>query len=96
MIVNRTFLEMYPFYHIGSVFSGHTDKSTIIGSIRDFNFKPLQHSIGPFCLYNFGSTPWWQLSTGLRQDNPRRHTIYIRFYRKTINEVDPSISPEDI
>ena len=64
MIVNQTFLDRYPFYRIGSRFTGHTDNSTIIGTIRDFNFKPLQHSIGPFCLYNFGSTPWWQLSTG--------------------------------
>ncbi len=96
MIVNRTFLEMYPFYHIGSVFSGHTDKSTIIGSIRDFNFKPLQHSIGPFCLYNFGSTPWWQLSTGYAKIIPGDIPSTFEFIRKTINEMDPSISPEDI
>lgn len=96
MIVNRTFLEMYPFYHIGSAFSGHTDKSTIIGSIQDFNFKPLQHSIGPFCLYSFGSTPWWQLSTGYAKIIPGDIPSTFEFIRKAINELDSSINPEDI
>lgn len=96
MIVNRTFLEMFPFYHIGSEFTGHTDRSTIIGSIRDFNFKPLQHGIGPFCLYNFGCTPWWQLSTGYAKTISGDIPSVFEFIRKTINELDPSISPEDI
>ncbi len=96
MIVNQTFLDRYPFYRIGSRFTGHTDNSTIIGTIRDFNFKPLQHSIGPFCLYNFGSTPWWQLSTGYVKIIPGDIQATFDFIRKTLHEADPSISPEDI
>ena len=97
MIVNGTFLSMHPFYQIGSGFPGHSSGyATIIGSIRDFNFKPLQHSIGPFCLYNFGSTPWWPLRTGYARIIPGDIPATFGFIRQKIQETDPSVNAEDI
>ena len=97
MIVNGTFLSMHPFYQIGSGFPGHSSGyATIIGSIRDFNFKPLQHSIGPFCLYNFGSTPWWPLRTGYARIIPGDIPATFGFIRQKIQETAPSVNAEDI
>ena len=38
--------------------TGHVDDCEIIGVVKDFNFKSLQHAMGPLVLYNWGSKGW--------------------------------------
>ena len=57
-IPNETFMQMYPQYHVGSLMGGHVDNSEIIGIVKDFNFKSLQHPMGPLVLYNWGKESW--------------------------------------
>lgn len=62
-IVNESFIQHYPTFHVGSLMGGHIDNSEIIGKVKDFNFKSLQHAMGPFVLYNWGKTKWRPFST---------------------------------
>ena len=65
-IVNQAFMAKYPFLRIGLKFTGHQGDdmpAEIVGIVKDFNFQPLQYSVAPIVLYNFGSDPWWPLPT---------------------------------
>ena len=55
---NETFMQMFPQFHVGSLMTGHVDDCEIIGVVKDFNFKSLQHAMGPLVLYNWGSKGW--------------------------------------
>ena len=41
---------------------GHVDNSEIVGIVKDFNFKSLQHPMEPLVLYNWGKTQWRDFS----------------------------------
>ena len=58
IIANETFMQMFPQYHVGSLMTGHVDNCEIIGVVKDFNFKSLQHAMGPLVLYNWGKEGW--------------------------------------
>ena len=58
IIPNETFMQMFPQFHVGSLMTGHVDDCEIIGVVKDFNFKSLQHAMGPLVLYNWGSKGW--------------------------------------
>ena len=57
-IPNETFMQMFPQYHVGNLIGGHVDNSEIVGVVKDFNFKSLQHPMGPLVLYNWGKSGW--------------------------------------
>ena len=63
IIPNETFMQMFPQYHVGSLMYGHVDNSEIIGVVKDFNFKSLQHAMGPLVLYNWGKNGWRSFGT---------------------------------
>ena len=58
IIANETFMQMFPQYHVGSLMTGHVDDCEVIGVVKDFNFKSLQHAMGPLVLYNWGKEGW--------------------------------------
>ena len=58
IIPNETFMQMFPLFHVGSLMYGHVDNCEIVGVVKDFNFKSLQHAMGPLVLYNWGSKGW--------------------------------------
>ena len=58
IIPNETFMQMFPQFHVGSLMGGHVDNCEIIGVVKDFNFKSLQHPMGPLVLYNWGKDGW--------------------------------------
>ena len=94
MIVNQNFLNSYPFLRVGAGYPGHRSdvEAQIIGAVRDFNFKPLQYGISPFCLYNFGSTPWWPLQVGYAKVMTGDIPATFSFIRKTLSGLDPSFN----
>ena len=63
IIPNETFMQMFPQYHVGSLMYGHVDNSEIVGVVKDFNFKSLQHAMGPLVLYNWGKNGWRSFGT---------------------------------
>ncbi|MBP3715346.1 MAG: FtsX-like permease family protein, partial [Phocaeicola sp.] len=48
----------FPQFHVGSLMYGHVDNCEIVGVVKDFNFKSLQHAMGPIVLYNWGKEGW--------------------------------------
>ena len=58
IIPNETFMQMFPQFHVGSLMGGHVANCEIIGVVKDFNFKSLQHAMGPLVLYNWGKEGW--------------------------------------
>ena len=63
IIPNETFMQMFPQYHVGSLMYGHVDNCEIVGVVKDFNFKSLQHAMGPLVLYNWGKEGWRSFGT---------------------------------
>ena len=63
IIPNETFMQMFPQFHVGSLMEGHVDNCEIIGVVKDFNFKSLQHAMGPLVLYNWGKDGWRSFGT---------------------------------
>ena len=58
IIPNETFMQMFPHFHVGSIMEGHVENCELIGVVKDFNFKSLQHAMGPLVLYNWGKDGW--------------------------------------
>jgi putative ABC transport system permease protein len=63
IIPNETFMKMFPQFHVGSLMYGHVDNCEIVGVVKDFNFKSLQHAMGPIVLYNWGKKGWRSFGT---------------------------------
>ena len=63
IIPNETFMQMFPQFHVGSLMYGHVDNCEIVGVVKDFNFKSLQHAMGPLVLYNWGKEGWRSFGT---------------------------------
>ena len=63
IIPNETFMQMFPQFHVGSLMYGHVDNCEIVGVVKDFNFKSLQHAMGPLVLYNWGKQGWRSFGT---------------------------------
>ena len=63
IIPNETFMQMFPQFHVGSLMGGHVDNCEIVGVVKDFNFKSLQHAMGPLVLYNWGKQGWRSFGT---------------------------------
>ena len=63
IIPNETFMQMFPQFHVGSLMYGHVDNCEIVGVVKDFNFKSLQHAMGPLVLYNWGKKGWRSFGT---------------------------------
>ena len=92
-IVNQAFMAKYPFLRLGLKFSGHQGDdmpAEIVGIVKDFNFQPLQYSVAPIVLYNFGSEPWWPLTVGYAKVLPGNVQETFEYIREKCAELDPT------
>ncbi len=92
-IVNQAFIAKYPFLRLGLKFSGHQGDdmpAEIVGIVKDFNFQPLQYSVAPIVLYNFGSEPWWPLTVGYAKILPGNVQETFKYIREKCAELDPT------
>ncbi len=92
-IVNQAFMAKYPFLRIGLKFTGHQSDdmpAEIVGIVKDFNFQPLQYSVAPIVLYNFGSDPWWPLTVGYAKILPGNVQETFKYIREKCGELDPT------
>ena len=62
----------------------------IVGIVKDFNFQPLQYSVAPIVLYNFGSEPWWPLTVGYAKILPGNVQETFEYIREKCAELDPT------
>ena len=97
MIVNETFIQMYPQFHVGSLVGGHVDNSEVVGIVKDFNFKSLQHAMGPLALYIWGKTPWRDFSMMYVKTAPGANFKEVSDYiKETVRAFDPTREPDQI
>ena len=97
IIPNETFMQMFPQYHVGSLMYGHVDNCEIIGVVKDFNFKSLQHAMGPLVLYNWGKEGWRSFGTMYVRTAPGADFKDVSDYIKdAICKFDPRREPHMI
>ena len=96
-ILNETAVAKFPFLHVGSRMTGHADDehpAEVVGIVKDFNFKPMQYSIEPFALYNFGAYPWWPLYTAYVKVAPQDISATMQYIKDAMKETNPNIDEE--
>ena len=97
MIVNETFIQMYPQFHVGSLVGGHVDNSEVVGIVKDFNFKSLQHAMGPLALYIWGKTPWRDFSMMYVKTAPGANFKEVSDYiKEAVRTFDPTREPDQV
>ncbi len=97
IIPNETFMQMFPQFHVGSLMYGHVDNCEIVGVVKDFNFKSLQHAMGPLVLYNWGKDGWRSFGTMYVRTAPGADFKEVSDYIKdAICKFDPRREPDMI
>lgn len=96
-IANESFMQAFEGFHVGSLLYGHRAESEIIGVVKDFNFKPLQHSISPFVLYNWGRHSWRSFSVMyVKLAAGAKASDVDKYIRDTVCEFDQAQEPDRI
>ena len=97
MIVNETFIRMYPQFHVGSLMGGHVGDTEIVGIVKDFNFKSLQHAMGPLALYIWGKESWRNHSMMYVKTAPGTNFKDISdFIQESVYAFDPTHEPDQV
>ena len=97
MIVNETFVQMYPQFHVGSLTGGHMGDTEIVGIVKDFNFKSLQHTMGPLALFIWGKTQWRNFSMMYVKTAPGANFKEVSGYiKEAVRTFDPTREPDQI
>ena len=97
MIVNETFIQMFPQFHVGSLMGGHMGETEIVGIVKDFNFKSLQHAMGPLALYIWGKTPWRNFSVMYVKTAPGTDFKVVSDYiKESVCVFDPNLKPDQV
>ena len=97
MIVNETFVQMYPQFHVGSLTGGHVGDTEIVGIVKDFNFKSLQHAMGPLALFIWGKTQWRNFSMMYVKTAPGTNFKEVSDYiKEAVRTFDPSREPDQV
>jgi len=97
MIVNETFIQMFPQFHVGSLMGGHMGETEIVGIVKDFNFKSLQHPMGPLALYIWGKDPWRNFSVMYVKTAPGTNFKEISDYiKEAVCDFDPTREPDQV
>lgn len=96
-IANETFINMFPQYHVGSLVGGHVDNTEIVGIVKDFNFKSLQHAMGPLVLLIWGKTQWRNFSVMYVKTAPESDFKEISSYiKEAVCAFDPTREPDQV
>ena len=97
MIVNETFIQMFPQFHVGSLTGGHVGDTEIVGIVKDFNFKSLQHAMGPLALYIWGKTQWRNFSMMYVKTAPGADFQEVSDYiKKAVCTFDSTREPDQV
>lgn len=96
-IANETFINMFPQYHVGSLIGGHVDNTEIVGIVKDFNFKSLQHAMGPLVLLIWGKTQWRNFGVMYVKTAPKSDFKEISSYiKEAVCAFDPTREPDQV
>ena len=92
-IANENFIQKFPQYKVGSQIGGHVDKTEIVGIVKDFNFKSLQHPMEPLMLL----VQWRNFSTMYVRMAPGADFKEVSEYiKKSVCEFDQTREPDQV
>jgi putative ABC transport system permease protein len=92
-IVNENFIQTFPQFEVGKLLNAHTENpAEIIGVMKDFNFKSLQHPMEPLVLFNWGKNIWrpfrvMYVKTVAGAD----YESVSQYIKETVNAFDPTM-----
>ena len=92
-IVNENFIQTFPQFEVGKLLNAHTENpAEIIGVMKDFNFKSLQHPMEPLVLFNWGKNCWrpfrvMYVKTVAGAD----YEAVSQYIKETVNAFDPTM-----
>ena len=96
-IANENFIQKFPQYNVGSQIGGHVDKTEIVGIVKDFNFKSLQHPMEPLMLLVWGKTQWRDFSVMYVRMAPEADFKEVsEFIKKSVCEFDQTREPDQV
>ena len=76
---------------------GHVDKTEIVGIVKDFNFKSLQHPMEPLMLLVWGKTQWRDFSVMYVRMAPEADFKEVsEFIKKSVCEFDQTREPDQV
>ncbi|MBP5487599.1 MAG: ABC transporter permease [Bacteroidales bacterium] len=97
LIANENFIQKFPQYHVGSQIGGHVDNTEIVGIVKDFNSKSLQHPMEPLMLLVWGKTQWRNFSTMYVKMAPGADFKEVsEFIKKSVCEFDKTREPDQV
>ncbi len=91
-IFNRTAMETWPYLHSYM----KNGKMNIVGIVKDFHYKPMQHAMAPMALYNYGSNTGSMLRLFYIRIMPEGVSKSLDWIRTKVCELDPSLNPNDL
>ena len=81
----------------GSQVGGHVDNTEIVGIVKDFNFKSLQHAMGPLVLLIWGKTQWRNFGVMYVKTAPESDFKEISSYiKEAVCAFDPTREPDQV
>ncbi len=96
-IANENFIQKFPQYHVGSKIGGHVDNTEIVGIVKDFNSKSLQHPMEPLMLLVWGKTQWRNFSTMYVRMAPGADFKEVsEFIKESVCEFDKTREPDQV
>ena len=76
---------------------GHVDNTPIVGIMKDFNFKSLQHAMGPLVLLVWGKTQWRNFSVMYVKTAPGANFKEVSDYiKEAVCHFDPTREPDQV
>jgi len=88
---------MFPQVHVGSFIEGHVGDTEIVGIVKDFNFKSLQHAMGPLALFIWGKTQWRNFSEMYVKTAPGTDFKEVSDYiKESVCVFDPTRKPDQV
>ena len=96
-IANETFFKVFPQYHAGSKLGGHVGDTEIVGIVKDFNSKSLQHPMEPLVLLNWGKTQWRNFSVMYVKTAPGSDFKEVsNLIKEAVCTFDPTREPDQV
>ena len=101
-LVNASFVEALPSYGVGKVINRHGKDATVIGVLKDFHARPLQHSISPLVLFVQDQRNYNSFMIRVRKDADvqdileRSVTLYREIRNLDENDIETGFLSRDI
>ena len=92
LVINETMQARYPFLHVGM----KIDDDEIVGVVKDFNHSPLNKSIEPLALYNWGRNKWRPYGVAYVRMSMADVSSTVEFVKRSVADFDKTTTPDAV